>query len=41
MELNEFIVKWSSGDISCEPGILCKSSVCIEDLTVVEEILRA
>ena len=34
-ELNEFMVKWSSGDLLCELGILYKSRVVTETLTVV------
>ena len=34
-ELNEFMVKWSSGDLSCELGILFMSRVVTETLTVV------
>ena len=34
-ELNELMVKWSSGDLSCELGILFKSRVVTETLTVV------
>ena len=34
-ELNEFMVNWSSGDLSCELEILFKSRVVTETLTVV------
>ena len=34
-ELNEFMVKWSSGNLSSELRILLKSRVIIETLTVV------
>ena len=34
-ELTEFMAKWSSGDLSCQLGILFKSHVVIKTLTVV------
>ena len=34
-ELNEFMEKWSNGDLSFELGFLFKSRVVIETLTVV------
>ena len=34
-ELTEFMAKWSSGDLSCQLGILFKSHVVIKTSTVV------